>query len=242
MMRNPRLSVVTVSYNTYNCIEKTIQSVINQTYLNVEYLIIDGGSTDGTQQIIERYRDWIAYYVSERDKGLYDGMNKGIAAATGMELAALLAVGLLAAAEVVLSADDDHVFALDQSIGDFKGEGSVAALVNAHGLAVDPCFALVVNCAEVQHHALTGCLCGQGEGAAVPHGRHEIRVAHAGDIAFGAEGHVDGHIQRILFHQTAGAAGCAVINLELPLAVEVHPGRAHKLGTGIFTAGNVVHR
>lgn len=83
MMRNPRLSVVTVSYNTYNCIEKTIQSVINQTYLNVEYLIIDGGSTDGTQQIIERYRDWIAYYVSERDKGLYDGMNKGIAAATG---------------------------------------------------------------------------------------------------------------------------------------------------------------
>ena len=82
-MPNPKISIVTVSYNTYNCIEKTIRSVINQTYDNVEYLIIDGGSTDGTQQIVENYRDKIDYYVSEKDKGLYDGMNKGITAATG---------------------------------------------------------------------------------------------------------------------------------------------------------------
>lgn len=82
-MKCPKISIVTVSYNTSDCIEKTIQSVINQTYPNVEYLIIDGGSTDGTQQIIERYDDRIAYFVSEKDKGLYDGMNKGIAAATG---------------------------------------------------------------------------------------------------------------------------------------------------------------
>ena len=82
-MPRPKISIVTVSYNTYNCIEKTIRSVINQTYDNVEYLIIDGGSTDGTQKIVERYQDKIAYFVSEKDKGLYDGMNKGIAAATG---------------------------------------------------------------------------------------------------------------------------------------------------------------
>ena len=82
-MKSPKISVVTVSYNTRDCIEKTIRSVIGQTYGNVEYLIIDGGSTDGTQQMVEPYRDKIAYYVSEKDKGLYDGMNKGIAAATG---------------------------------------------------------------------------------------------------------------------------------------------------------------
>lgn len=82
-MECPKISIVTVSYNTHDCIEKTIQSVIEQTYPNVEYLIIDGGSTDGTQQIIEQYSDRIAYFVSEKDKGLYDGMNKGIAAATG---------------------------------------------------------------------------------------------------------------------------------------------------------------
>lgn len=82
-MECPKISVVTVSYNTRDCIEKTIQSVIEQTYPNVEYLIIDGGSTDGTQQIIEQYSDRIAYFVSEKDKGLYDGMNKGISAATG---------------------------------------------------------------------------------------------------------------------------------------------------------------
>ena len=82
-MTNPRLSIVTVSYNTRDCIEKTIQSIITQTYSNIEYLIIDGGSTDGTQQIVEQYSSHITYFVSERDKGLYDGMNKGISAATG---------------------------------------------------------------------------------------------------------------------------------------------------------------
>lgn len=82
-MKCPKISIVTVSYNTSDCIEKTILSVISQTYPNVEYLIIDGGSTDGTQEIVGRYSDRIAYFVSERDRGLYDGMNKGIAAATG---------------------------------------------------------------------------------------------------------------------------------------------------------------
>ena len=82
-MKCPKISIVTVSYNTSDCIEKTILSVISQTYPNVEYLIIDGGSTDGTQEIVGRYSDRIAYFVSEKDKGLYDGMNKGIAAATG---------------------------------------------------------------------------------------------------------------------------------------------------------------
>ena len=105
-MKCPKISIVTVSYNTSDCIEKTIQSVINQTYPNVEYLIIDGGSTDGTQQIIERYDDRIAYFVSEKDKGLYDGMNKGIAAATGDYLLFMNADDVFVNNEVVEKIDE----------------------------------------------------------------------------------------------------------------------------------------
>lgn len=80
---SPLLTVVTVSFNTRDIIEKTILSVINQDYQNVDYVIIDGGSTDGAQQIIEKYRPEIAHYVSEKDGGIYFGMNKGIDAAKG---------------------------------------------------------------------------------------------------------------------------------------------------------------
>jgi glycosyltransferase involved in cell wall biosynthesis len=82
-MRNPLISIVTVSYNAVATIEETILSVINQTYSNIEYIIIDGGSTDGTVDIIKKYQDKIAYWVSEPDKGIYDAMNKGVVIATG---------------------------------------------------------------------------------------------------------------------------------------------------------------
>lgn len=82
-MEKPLISVVTVAYNAVATIEQTILSVINQTYPNIEYIIIDGGSTDGTVNIIKKYMDHIAYWVSEPDKGIYDAMNKGGIRATG---------------------------------------------------------------------------------------------------------------------------------------------------------------
>lgn len=79
----PLISIITVVYNGEKYFEQTIQSVINQTYKNIEYIIIDGGSTDGTLDIIKKYEKNISYWVSEKDNGLYDAMNKGISVAKG---------------------------------------------------------------------------------------------------------------------------------------------------------------
>lgn len=78
-----KISVITPVYNRKYCIADCIQSVLNQTYPNIEHLVIDGGSTDGTQEEIERYRDKISFYVSEKDEGVYDAFNKGIKHSTG---------------------------------------------------------------------------------------------------------------------------------------------------------------
>lgn len=83
MSPQPKVTIVTVCFNCKNTIERTIQNVLKQTYPRLEYIVIDGGSTDGTKQIVERYADRLAYWSSEPDKGIYDAMNKGIRKATG---------------------------------------------------------------------------------------------------------------------------------------------------------------
>ncbi|MCL6524920.1 MAG: glycosyltransferase [Thermoflavifilum sp.] len=79
----PTLSIITVCYQAGNLIKKTIQSVIRQTYPHIEYVIIDGGSTDETISLIQKYAAFIDRWVSEKDEGLYDAMNKGLRLATG---------------------------------------------------------------------------------------------------------------------------------------------------------------
>lgn len=78
-----KISVITVCYNSENTIEHTIKSVIGQTYGNIEYVIIDGKSSDNTLSIIGRYKDKITKVISEKDNGIYDAMNKGVAYSTG---------------------------------------------------------------------------------------------------------------------------------------------------------------
>ncbi len=80
---HPKVSVITIVYNSSRFLEQAILSVLNQTYPNVEYIIIDGGSTDGSLNIIKKYASKLAYWTSEKDKGISDAFNKGIAKATG---------------------------------------------------------------------------------------------------------------------------------------------------------------
>lgn len=79
----PKLSVITIVYNNAKDIERTMLSVFNQSYTNIEYIVIDGASTDGTLEIIKKYGNRFAKLISEKDKGIYDAMNKGLSLATG---------------------------------------------------------------------------------------------------------------------------------------------------------------
>src|ERR1035437_595442 len=79
----PKLSIITVNLSNATGLRKTIESVISQTFTDYEYLIIDGGSTDGSLDIIKEFADRMSYWVSEPDGGIYNAMNKGIAWATG---------------------------------------------------------------------------------------------------------------------------------------------------------------
>jgi glycosyltransferase len=78
-----KISIITVVYNNEATIRQALESVLNQSYSNIEYVIIDGKSKDNTVSIIEEYKNKLGYFISEPDKGLYDAMNKGIQAATG---------------------------------------------------------------------------------------------------------------------------------------------------------------
>jgi glycosyltransferase len=78
-----KISIITATFNSAKTIEDTIKSVLGQTYSDIEYIIIDGGSTDGTMDIVDKYKDKIAKIVSEKDGGIFDAFNKGIKLATG---------------------------------------------------------------------------------------------------------------------------------------------------------------
>jgi glycosyltransferase involved in cell wall biosynthesis len=79
----PKLSIITINYNNVKGLEKTINSVVNQSYNDFEYIIIDGGSTDGSVDIIKKHENKIVFWVSEPDNGIYDALNKGVKHSNG---------------------------------------------------------------------------------------------------------------------------------------------------------------
>jgi glycosyltransferase involved in cell wall biosynthesis len=122
-----RLSVITINYNNKEGLEKTVLSVIQQTYTNFEYIIIDGNSTDGSKLVIEKYANNIHKWVSERDKGIYDAMNKGIAKASGV-YCLFINSGDVLTQNKVLAQMMDNVFNEDIIYGDLKinrGNGQI---------------------------------------------------------------------------------------------------------------------
>ena len=120
----PLVSIVTPSYNQAIYLEDTLRSVLNQDYPRIEYIVIDGGSTDGSQEIIQRYADRLAYWTSEPDSGQADAINKGLRRTTG-EIVAWLNSDDMYMADAVQEA----VEALDAS--------PEAGMVYADGLMVD---------------------------------------------------------------------------------------------------------
>jgi glycosyltransferase involved in cell wall biosynthesis len=102
-MNPARISIITVSYNSSKTIKETIESVLSQDYKDIEYIIVDGLSNDGTQEIIKSFGPQIAKFVSERDNGLYDAMNKGISLATGDIIGIINSDDIYANANVISS-------------------------------------------------------------------------------------------------------------------------------------------
>ncbi len=126
-MNNPKISIVTVVFNAEKTIAQAIESVVNQTYGNIEYIVVDGKSTDNTLAIIQSYSTQISHCVSEPDKGLYDAMNKGVALASGDVVGILNADDFLADNTVIekianLFAQNPGIDAVSTDVAIYKGE------------------------------------------------------------------------------------------------------------------------
>ncbi|MFD1294222.1 glycosyltransferase family 2 protein [Lutibacter holmesii] len=119
-----KVSVITIVYNNQDCIESCIQSVLNQSYPSIEHIIIDGGSTDGTQKKIEPYKAQLGYYISKKDNGLYDALNRGIEQATGD------IIGILHSDDMYY--DNDSIQKVVKAFQESKAD-----LVYANGMYVD---------------------------------------------------------------------------------------------------------
>jgi len=144
----PLISIITVVFNGAKKLERTIQSVLGQSYPNIEYIIIDGGSTDGSVEIIEKYADQIDYYVSQKDDGIYDAMNKGVALCFGEYIGVvnsddiMLKDGVYDAITEILRNNADYVAAQDYCVdrdGNFVGDYLVSHIDERCLVARNPC-------------------------------------------------------------------------------------------------------
>ena len=121
-MEQPFLSIITINYNDKNGLKKTIASVLKQTYQDFEYIVIDGGSTDGSETIIKQYVEDFSYSVSEPDTGIYNAMNKGIKQAKGKYLQFLNSGDIFTSSNALNDFIGNSDFEGDIIYGDYKFE------------------------------------------------------------------------------------------------------------------------
>ena len=113
-----KLSIITINYNNLEGLKKTVESVVNQTWKELEYIVIDGGSTDGSATYIESQKEYFYYWVSESDSGIYNAMNKGIKVATGEYLLFLNSGDVLYNNDVLLETKKSLLLDMDIVYGD----------------------------------------------------------------------------------------------------------------------------
>ena len=166
----PKVSVVTVTFNCQDVIESTVRSVVNQDYGNVEYIVVDGGSKDDTLDILNRYRSRFAYFISEKDNGIFDAMNKAIIASTGDWILFLNAGDILASANVLSGIFSkpyggrvgvvfgDVYFKRATGISLWKGKRKLLSAINPQYIVLKP--------------SLHGGICGGNEWIAEAEKRH----------------------------------------------------------------------
>lgn len=121
-MISPLITIYTVVYNDRKGVKKTIESVLDQSYKNIEYIIIDGGSKDGTLSVIKEYKDHIAYLISEKDDGIYDAMNKAIRKSSGV------LIGLLNSGDVF------HKNAVECIVNLYRSNGNSENFIYSGGM------------------------------------------------------------------------------------------------------------
>ncbi len=121
LINNPKISIITVCYNSAKTIEDTLKSVANQTYNNIEYIVVDGLSKDNTLEIVSKYKNSISKIVSEKDNGLYDAINKGIKMSTGD------VVGIINSDDVL--ADDHSIEKIARTFKENDCEATYADLI-----------------------------------------------------------------------------------------------------------------
>jgi glycosyltransferase involved in cell wall biosynthesis len=127
-INKPLVSIITVVFNRVDKLERALKAVLNQAYDNIEYIVIDGGSTDGTLDIIRRYENAIDYYISEPDSGIYNAMNKGLELATGEFIGILNSDDWFGPEAVELSIDK-----LQETNSDYSA--AISTYVDADGVA-----------------------------------------------------------------------------------------------------------